>query len=226
VDAERMVEVAARTGSILVPAHILRFAPPYQALKREVDAGHLGSIVAIAARRDRDRTVARQYAHVHPALLTAVHDIDQVLWLTGGPVRRVRALEARRTDVGQPDLVWAQLELEGGILASVSTATLYPAGGSVGSADRLEVYGTAGVAAVDTGERLLNVDAQPPSRPDWLLEPRDGGGAFGAEIAHFCACLRAGRASDVITPAEALAGIRVADAIIRSAAAHGAVIDL
>ncbi|CAN5483686.1 Gfo/Idh/MocA family oxidoreductase [soil metagenome] len=225
-DAERLVDVAARSGSLLVPAHILRFAPPYQALKREVESGRLGSIVAIAARRDRDRAIARHYGHVHPAMLTAVHDIDQVVWLTGAGVRRVRALEARRTDLPQPDLVWGHLELEGGILASISTATLLPEGGSVGSSDRLEVYGTAGHAAVDTTARLLAVETTHPARPDWLLEPPDGGGAFGAEIGHFCACLRAGRASDVISPAEALAGIRVADAMVRSAAAGGAIIDL
>jgi predicted dehydrogenase len=225
-DAARIVEVAARTGSLLVPAHILRFAPPYQALKREVEAGRLGAIVAISARRDRDRSIARHYSHVHPALLTAVHDIDQVLWLTRAAVIRVRALEARRTGLPQPDVVWAQLELEGSVIASVSTATLHPEGGAMGSSDRLEVYGTAGVAAVDTTDRLLSVDSAPPSRPDWLLEPTDGGGAFGAEIAHFCACLRRGEPSGVISGAEALAGIRVADAMMRSAAAGGAIIDL
>jgi predicted dehydrogenase len=224
-DAERMVETAARTGALLVPAHILRFASPYRALKREVDAGRLGSIVAIAARRDRDRAIARHYGHVHPALLTAVHDIDQVLWLTGGAVRRVRALEARRTGLAQPDLVLAQLELEGGVIASVSTATLHPEGGPGGS-DRLEVYGTRGVAAADMTERPLAIDSVPPTRPDWLLEPVDGGGAFGAEIGHFCACLREGRPSDVVSPPEALAGLRVAHAIIRSASTGGAVIDL
>ena len=224
-DAERIVDTASRTGSLLVPAHVLRFAGPYRALKREVDAGRLGTLVAIAARRDRDRAIARHYGHVHPALLTAVHDIDQVLWLTAGAVRRVRALETRRTGLAQPDLVWAQLELADGLIASVATATLHPEGG-VGGSDRLEVYGTTGVAAVDMTERPLAIESQPATRPDWLLEPADGGGAFGAEIAHFCACLRERRASEVISPTEALAGLRVAHAIIRSATGGGAVIDL
>jgi predicted dehydrogenase len=223
-DAERIVEAAAGSGSLLVPAHVLRFAAPHQALKREVTEGRLGEVVAISARRDRSRRVAEHYAHVHPSLLTAVHDIDQVLWLTGSRVRRVRALEARRTGGPQPDLVWAHLELENGVVAALASATLHPAGGSVTASDRLEVYGTRGVAAIDLTTPLLAVHASPPAQPDWLLEPSDGGGAFGAEIAHFCGCLRGGHASDVVTPAEAVAGIRVAEAIARSAASGGQVL--
>jgi hypothetical protein len=44
-------------------------------------------------------------------------------------------------------------------------------------------------------------------------------------IGHFCACLRAGRPSDMIAPAEAVHGIRVADAMIRSAAAGGTIVE-
>jgi predicted dehydrogenase len=216
--AERMAETAARTGAVLVPAHILRFAAPHQALRREVVGGRLGSILAISARRDRTTAIAKAYARVHPALLTAVHDIDQVLWLTGSRVLRVRALEVRRAGRPQPDLVWAQLELASGVVATVATAMLHPAGGDVATSDRLEVYGTDGVAALDPSDPVVRVRTDPPTILDWILEPPDGGGAFGAEVAHFLACLRMARPSDVITPDEAVHGIRVAEAMIRSAA--------
>jgi predicted dehydrogenase len=223
--AERMAETAARTGAPLVPAHILRFAAPHRALRREVVDGRLGTVLAIAARRDRTTEIARAYARVHPALLTAVHDIDQVLWLTGSRVIRVRALEVRQAERPQPDVVWAQLELASGVIATVATAMLHPAGGSVTNSDRLEVYGTAGVAVLDPSDPVVTLRTDPPSDLDWILEPPDGGGAFGAEIAHFLSCVRAARPSDVITPDEAVHGIRVADAIIRSAA-DGAVVTL
>ena len=51
--AERMVETATRTGAVLVPAHILRFATPHLALRRQVVDGRLGRVLAISARRDR-----------------------------------------------------------------------------------------------------------------------------------------------------------------------------
>jgi predicted dehydrogenase len=216
--AERIVATAERTGGLLVPAHILRFSAPHRALRNEVLAGRLGRILAISARRDRTRAIADAYARVHPALLTAVHDIDQVLWLTGSRVVRVRALEVRRPERPQPDLVWAQLELASGVAATVATAMLHPAGGSVATSDRLEVYGSDGVASIDLSDPLVSMHTDPPAILDWMLEPPDGGGAFGAEIGHLCACLRAGRPSEVISPDEALHGIRVAEAIVRSAA--------
>jgi len=225
-DAERIVAAARSSGAILVPAHVLRFTLPYQALAREVASGRLGSIVAISSRRDRTRAVAEAYGHVHPAMVSSVHDIDLVLWLTRSRVRRVRALESRRLGGAQPELIWAQLELEDGVIASVATAMLHPPEGSIGTSDRLEVYGTEGVASVDLSSPLLTFHTRPPALPDWLWEPPDGGGAFGTEIGHFCACLREQRASDVVSGQEAVAGIRVAAAMVRSAADDGAVIEL
>jgi predicted dehydrogenase len=223
--AERISATAARTGALLVPAHVLRFAAPHRALRREVIDGRIGRIVAITARRDRTRAIAETYARVHPALLTAVHDIDQALWLTGSRVVRVRAIESRRPERPQPDVVWAHLELASGVIASVGTAMLHPAVGGSGTSDRLEVYGTDGVAALDMVEPMVRFGTDPPSAVDWVLEPEDGGGAFGAEIAHFCACLRSGRASDIVSPDEAVHGIAVAEAIIRSAT-DGSVVTL
>lgn len=225
-DALTIAASAERSEAILMPAHVLRFAAPYQALKREVESGRIGRVLAIASRRDRSRAIAQAYGHIHPAMLTSVHDIDLVLWLAGSRVTRVRAVQSQPPDRPQPDLVWAQLELESGVVATVSTTMLYPAVGGVTSADRIDVYGTDGVAAVDLTPPLVAVHTGEGTAPDWWLEPPDGGGAFGAEIAHFCDCLRSGRSSDVVSATEAVAGLRVADAIIRSASADAAVIEL
>jgi predicted dehydrogenase len=224
-DAELIADAARRNNALLVPAHVLRFSAPHQALRREVLAGRLGSIVAISARRDRTRAIAEAYSRVHPALLTTIHDVDQVLWLTGDRVVRVRALRSRRAGMPQPDLVWAQLELASGVIASVGTAMLHPSEAGLATSDRLEVYGTEGVAAIDLTEPVLAVHTQPPTQADWLLEPTDGGGAFGAEIAHFLTCLRTGRASDVVSVDDAIHGIQVATAMIRSAEDGGTIVE-
>jgi len=225
-DARAIAAAAERSGTVLIPGHVLRFTPPYQALAREVADGRLGSVRAISSRRDRSRYVAEHYAHVHPALISCVHDIDLVRWLSGAPVVRVRALESRRDGAAQPDLIWAQLELEGGVIADVSASTLLPVGGPAATSDRLAVYGAEGVASVELPSPLLTLHAAPPTLPDWLLEPPDGGGAFGAEIGHFCEQLRDGGASPMVTAADGVAAIEVADAMIRSAAAGGAMVEL
>jgi predicted dehydrogenase len=224
--AEEIAEAVARTGGILVPGHILRFTLPYQQLRAEVVAGRLGTIVGVAARRDRTRAIHEHYTWVHPAFLTCVHDIDLALWLTGSRVTRVRALEHRVPGHAQPDIVWAQAELASGAIATFATAYLHPPDVAVLTSDRLEVYGTGGVATVDLSQPPLVVHAGPSVAPDWLLGLDDGKGAMLTEVAHFVECLRAGRPSPVIGVEEALEGIRVADAIVRSTAAGGADIRL
>ncbi|MFN8623336.1 MAG: Gfo/Idh/MocA family oxidoreductase [Chloroflexota bacterium] len=219
--AEAIAAAVHRTGGILQPAHILRWAGPFARLKAEVVAGRLGDIVGVSGRRDRTRWVGEHYAHVHPAFLTCVHDIDIALWLTGSRAVRVRALEHRAPGAPQPDILWAQVELASGALAAFSTAYLHPSDVAVPTSDRFEVYGTGGVAAVDMTTPPLVVHAGPTRAPDWIYGLEDASGAMLAEVAHFVSCLRAGTPSPIITVDEALAGIRIADAIVRSVAAGG-----
>ena len=219
--AEAIAAAVHRTGGLLIPGHILRFTLPFQRLKAEIVAGHIGHIVGVAARRDRTRFIHEHYAHVHPAFLTCVHDIDLMLWMTGGRVVRVRSMEHRASGDPQPDIVWAQAELASGAIASFATAYLHPSDVAVPTSDRFEVYGTGGVASVDLTTPELVIHASPSTAPDWLFGLGDGTGAMLAEVSHFVACLRAGTPSPVISVDEALAGIRVADAIVRSAAAGG-----
>lgn len=220
-DAERIAETARTSGSVLLPGHILRFTLPYRGLKAEVASGRIGEVIGIAARRDRPRAIAEHYRHVHPAFLTAVHDIDLALWLTGSRVIRVRALEHRQPGRPQPDIFWAQAVLASGALATIATAYLLPGDGPLATSDRIEVYGTEGIAVVDLSVPVLAVHAKPGPVVDWLIGPADGSGAFGDEIAHFCACLRDGRPSNIVTINDAVAGIRIADAMVRSVAADG-----
>ncbi len=221
-DARAIADAVRTTGSLFLPAHILRFTPPYRALKRSVATGEIGDVLAVASRRDRTLAIARHYAHVHPAFLTGVHDIDLILWLTGSRFLRVRALEHHDAERGQADIVWAQGELASGAIASVSVAHVHPDGSQLFNSDRIEVYGSKGTAVVDLSLPLTTIRAERSWAPDWLLESPDGAGALGAEIAHFCDCLRRSGPSDVVTIDDAVAGIEVADAIVRSIASGGA----
>src|SRR5262249_52632024 len=106
-------------------------------------------------------------------------------------------------------------------LVTFNTVYCYPTSGALVTSDRIEVFGTEGVAVVDLSVPALTVHGTPTGYPDWTIDAPDGSGAFLAEIAHFCQCLRAGRGSDVVTIDDAVAGIRIAEAMVRSAAADG-----
>jgi predicted dehydrogenase len=75
---------------LFVPATSLRFALPYQRLNARSRRASGGR--GVSARRDRTRWIHEHYAHVHPAFLTCVHDIDLALWVTGSRAVRVRSM--------------------------------------------------------------------------------------------------------------------------------------
>ena len=180
-----------------MPAHILRFAAPYVSLRARVAEGAIGRLLAIDSNRDRSRDHIQLYPDVHPALMTLIHDIDLALWISGSPALRVSAYQRGDT---APALVWAHAEAADGSLWSLRTSWLLPTHASFG--DRLEVHGSDGAEVLD-------------------LAPDAHAGALDAEVAHFCSCIRRGAASDVVTLTEAAHGIRIAEAIISSAAAGG-----
>lgn len=224
-EAMALQRVSEETGVLLMPGHILRFASPYRALRDAVRRGEVGEILAVVARRDRTVAIAEHYRNVHPAFLTAVHDIDLVLWLTGGRALRVRALQRSRT-TGQPELVLAQVELDSGVVASVSTAYLAPSTSPFKVSDRFDVYGSAGVASVDLSLPPVMVQGSRVWMPDVLLAPDHGPGALAAELSHFCAAVRSGSASTDVPVADAVEGVRIAHAVVVSAGAGGRVVEM
>jgi predicted dehydrogenase len=231
-DVAQIAAAAQRCGGIVVPAHILRFAAPYAALRERVRAGAVGELLGLAACRDRSRAHARAYADVHPALMTTIHDIDLALWITGARALRVSAHERGRGvggDDGPPLLVWAQVEASDGSVWSLRVSWLLPRAAPPG--DRLEVYGSEGAAVLELAPTVtvLGAGADGAERVepvDHELTPEALPGAIDAEVAHFCACVRAGVPSDVVTLAEAAHGVAIAEALATSAAAGGAWTDV
>ena len=202
------IEAAARASSgFVMPGHILRFAAPHAELHaRVVRDGALGQVLGIATVRDRGRDHERLFPDLHPALMTTIHDIDLALWLSGARAVRVTAHERGGRAGGPPLLVWAQVEAADGGVWSLRESWLLPDG--TPTADRLDVYGTLGVAGLDlTGAGDATTDA------------------IDAEIAHFCDCLRTG-AEPSVSLADAAHGVLIAEAIIASAAAGGTPIEV
>jgi predicted dehydrogenase len=216
-DVGEMQKAAGASAGFVMPAHILRFAAPYVALRTRVGDGSIGRLLGIAAVRDRDRGHVTLYGDVHPALMTLVHDIDLALWISGARARRVSAQDRGGSDA-LPHLIWAQVEADDGSVWSLRTSWLLPEGAQ--STDRLEVYGSQGMAALDLAP-TVTVFGDGAGPVDHELTPEAQPGAIDAEIADFCACVRAGHESDVVTLADAAHGIKLAEAVMESASRGG-----
>jgi len=214
---------AADSSAFVMPAHILRFAAPYVSLRARVGEGAVGRLLGIHSRRDRSRDHMQLFPDIHPALMTLIHDIDLALWISGAQALRVSAYQRGGEGDGAPALLWAHVEADDGSLWSLRTSWLLPLHTSL--ADRLEVYGSDGAVVLDL-QPTVSVFGSSTEAVDHELTPDAHAGAIDAEISHFCSCIRRGTASDIVTLAEAAHGVRIAEAIISSAAAGGTQLDV
>jgi UDP-N-acetylglucosamine 3-dehydrogenase len=219
-ECDRMIEAAREAGRILMVGQILRFETKYAMLKDEVSAGGLGRIVSMHARRNRRKSLLPRYGRNHPAIENSIHDIDLMLWYTGGRIRRVRGYGRKATGSKHHDTFWGILEFEGGAIGVVETIWLLPEAAGIPLDDSLQVIGDRGVANVSLVPANLTFWRENGyEAPDVAYDPRVGGAARGAlrdELAYFCDCVRENRLPEIIKPEEAKNAVRVSLALIES----------
>jgi predicted dehydrogenase len=220
-DCQRMIDAAAKAERILMVGQILRFETKYAMLKDEVAAERLGKIVSMYARRNRPVQDLERYARNHPAIETAIHDIDLMLWYTQARVWRVRGYGRNATGGKHHDTFWGVLEFEGGALGVVETIWLLREEAGVRLDDAFQLTGDRGTANISLVPGPISYWRDSGyEAPDFGYDPRVGGAARGAlrdELAYFCDCVRSGRMPEVIRPVEAKNAVRVALALIASA---------
>jgi UDP-N-acetylglucosamine 3-dehydrogenase len=213
-DARAIVDAARTSTGILMPGHILRFDATYAAAREATVTGRLGRVVAIAARRNRPQDHIPIYGRVHPALVTAIHDIDILRWIAGAEVRRVHAIDRiAKRDNGAHGL-WGLLEFANGIVGTIETSWLLPDGAGIGGDDALSITGMQGTAKLSSDSPGLQVWEQTGSHP---ASHTVTGDPLRDELAHFAACALAGTPSPTITPEDAYAALAIALALIESA---------
>jgi len=151
--AHALAEMQAQSGKSLLLLLPLRFAPAYQALKRLVAEGKLGSlaqIVAVVSAKvaAEPRTPEFYAARQHGGIITtiALHQLDICLWLAGRPtVRHVQTGQHRFVEYPEfGDVASLHCDLQGGGSASIICNWLAPEAGE--PFQELTVFGTHGTA--------------------------------------------------------------------------------
>lgn len=231
-DGQAIVAAADAAGIPLQVGFLLRFETRHAMLRAEVLAGFYGDLVSLRVKRNVSRSWFPTYGdRAHPVYETSVHDIDLLLWLAASPCTAVYAIERNHSGMTFPDACWALLQFASGAVGIVETSWFVPDGapatvltpGWRGTIDaELEVIGTertgrvmalaGGIAAWGPEVTYL------PDAGLWPDVAGSIGGAIREEDRHFLARVTSGAASPIASAIEALEGIRVAEAIVRSAA--------
>lgn len=220
-DARAMLDAAHDAAGILMPGHILRFVPAYAGARDAATTGKLGRLVGLSARRNRPKSLIQTYSRVHPALITAIHDIDIMLWIAGRDVRWVRAVDMLADRDGGAHGLWGLMEFATGVVATIETSWLIPGAAGVGTDDAFQITGLSGTAKIALDSPAYRVWRDTGSEtPDITYEPALHGvttGALRDELACFVRCARAGTRPTIVTPDDGYAALSVVLALIESA---------
>jgi len=217
-DARAMCDAARRTGNILIPAHVVRFAPKIVRARQELEK--LGPVVSFHARRNRTVDLREPYIRAHPFLETGVHDIDIIRWFIGKPARRVFAVTRNVMNGPNPDLNWGVIEFDGGAVGVVETIWTVPKQPTPTLVDAMHIVAERGAMDIrfDAEGMLVFAEGavQMPHFSYWNDTHAGIGGAMFEQLAYFVRCVDRNEQPAVIRPEDGLEAVRIAKALITS----------
>jgi myo-inositol 2-dehydrogenase / D-chiro-inositol 1-dehydrogenase len=147
-DAIKAVAAARDAGVLLQVGYWRRFVPSLRRLRDRIRAGELGDICLVACHQWDELPPSAEFrAHSGGiAVDMAVHELDQVRWLTGREVRWLSAASGTAgVPAGDPDVAAILAQLSGEAAAVISLGRRF----SPGDSCWLEVFGTEGYERVE-----------------------------------------------------------------------------
>jgi predicted dehydrogenase len=206
--AAKLAGITARSKARLLPGHVLRFSRDHQKLVEIVRSGRVGRVMYVNSRRYRGEDHAVRYSDVDPVLMTMIHDIDLALWVTQSPFRSARAW---RSDTGGfRSITIANAVTTSGVSCDLRAAWTFVDGPL--PPDRLEVVGECGSIEFEAGQSLLlYADGQKTE-----LTLAAGDDPLANEIDAFLACVRDSRQTPALSIDDAVKGMFLADAVMKS----------
>ncbi|PYI57292.1 Gfo/Idh/MocA family protein [Paenibacillus flagellatus] len=221
-EAIEMQRTAEERGKFIVPGHLLRFEPRYADIREAIVSGRIGAPHSMYLKRARTKSMFRTYKRTHTVFELTVHDLDLAIWYAGSRVRTVKAYGKAVHDEVVPDILWSCLEFENGTLAFLHSNWMTPDEAGIVMNDSIEVIGANGTAQfANGGSDMQLLDARGRATPDYSIHHTRNGTSTGAlreQLTYLCDCAAGGTAPSYVSFADAVHGIAVAEAIIRSCA--------
>jgi len=162
---EELTQVWERSGCALDGMFGLRYTPWFLAVRHAVERGEIGQVRQIHAQKSyrmgrRGLLYHRQALYGGILPWVGIHAMDWAAQL-GGECRWVQGLHSRRENRGHGELEVssaALMQLQGGVIATVTADFLRPAASARHDDDRLRVTGTKGMIEAASGRVFLEND--------------------------------------------------------------------
>ncbi len=226
-EGRRLIAAAEAADRLLIVGHIERFNPAVMALKERLQAGELGRLFQIDARRQGP--FPARIRDVGVVIDLAVHDLDIMRYITQSEVTRVYAETERRLHTSHEDLLTGLVRLSDGAIGTLTINWLTPT-----KIRELYVTGERGMFRVDylTQDLYFYENAGAPSGQWETLQVLRGVSEgrmirhvvakkepLRAELEAFLAAVR-GEAEPPVSGRDGLRALELAQAIVRSGETH------
>jgi len=228
--AARLAKAFADRGLIGAVGHIERFNPALRSLRSRLEQGELGEIYQVSTRRQGP--FPARIADVGVVKDLATHDIDLTAWVAQAAYRSVSAHVALKSGRDYEDLVAISGLLEGGIVANHLVNWLSPF-----KERTTAVTGELGSFVADTITADLTFYANGTGETTWELLAGFRGVSEGDTVRYALGKREPlqveheafrdavlGDPRGVVTMLEGLATVRVAEAVLQSAASGATVL--
>ncbi len=229
-DCDRILEAAEQGDGMFMVGHICRFDPRVALAKQAVDAGDVGRIVSMHARRNLSQRIGSQVLDKISALMgDGIHDADLMLWFSQARPVSVYAQEVHPGPWKYADGGWAMIRLDNDAIAVIESVWHLPMNSPYQIDARMEVIGTDGALYVDCGNAGLEIHGSDPLRlPDTVYWPHVFGQRLGAlrqELRYFADCIQTGVPPTRITARESRDVVRLM-AAAEASSQSGKVVEL
>lgn len=174
---DRLEEVWKKAGTSFAAMFNYRYNGAFRRAWQLIREGKVGKVRLLNAQKSykfgtRPDFMTRRETYGGTLLWVGIHAIDWILWMSGGQVETVTALQCAAeapNGLCPETTALAQFGLNDGMMASLTVDYLNPAQAPRHGDDRIRVVGTEGVLEVrDNGIILINGDGvqRPENLPD------------------------------------------------------------
>ncbi|HAX18302.1 MAG TPA: hypothetical protein DCY00_06885, partial [Actinobacteria bacterium] len=187
---------------------VCRFDTAYALAKEEIEAGNIGKIISIYAKRNLAKWVTESHLNKISALFgDGIHDFDLMLWFTKASPRTVYAkTKNTRPGLKYDDVAWALFTLEDDTFAVIENVWSLPDNAPFAIDAKMEIIGTEGAIYIDnSGANYTVLTKKGLSFPQSTYWPSVHGlrrGYLKEEFDYFLKCISKNERPTVITPQE------------------------
>jgi UDP-N-acetylglucosamine 3-dehydrogenase len=205
-ECDKILEALKGTEKFFMVGHICRFDTAYALAKEEIEAGSIGKIISMHAKRNLAKWVTASSLDKISALFgDGIHDFDLMMWYTGAKPKTVYAQTTNtRPEFKFDDIAWALFRLDDGSFAIIENIWSLPDNVPYAIDAKMEIVGTEGVLDIDNSGRNYSVLTKKglnfPQSTYWPKVHNMRRGYLREEMEYFLKCILQNRKPSIITP--------------------------